>query len=390
VPNRRRRGAGSDRRPVLIVALVAVAVLCWWTVPWLWRLTGWGSAVDPGAPGVGTVAPSHLVPNVLEGEGDDSTGLTVPVDDATDRTRSWATVEEAHEFVPGAGQQPVEDGARDWDDSLLVDIPEVGKPWRVPGLGLEMGPVQSGSFAMGSEDGDPDERPVRRVTLSTPLWMGRFEITNEQYSWFVRRSGYSASTDADSEYLKQLEPGEPGGRPFQPVCFVSWYDAAAFCDWLTQWERSSARLPTGYRFRLPTEAEWEYACRAGSEEPYPTPLEDYACFRDNAPGASLEVGRFRANAWGFHDMNGNVWEWCLDTYSADAYAKLPAQDPWNSAGGALRVVRGGSWTNVARGCRASNRYGVGPHYAFGALGFRIVLARDLSGTAADAEPATEP
>jgi len=216
--------------------------------------------------------------------------------------------------------------------------------------------VPAGEFVMGDAEGYPDEQPVSPVRIGRAFWMGKLEVTNEQYALFdpAHDSGYASHLNKD-----QTERGYPLNRPKQPVVRVSWDEAEAFCKWL------SAR--TGLRFRLPTEAEWEYACRAGTTTPlsYGDADASFAAFA-NLADASLsryqrrdspdwmlkdarsddraivtaDAGSYQANPWGLHDMHGNACEW-----TASTYAPYPAGDGRRETGdrGQRKVVRGGSW-----------------------------------------------
>ena len=132
----------------------------------------------------------------------------------------------------------------------------------------------------------------------------------------------------------------------------------------------------GVTYRLPTEAEWEYACRAGSSCAWcfgddESQLEEYAWYSENSGGNTHAVGQKKSNAWGFHDMHGNVWEWCSDWYSEDFFGNSPLEDPKGPERATDRVIRGGAWGDGARGCRSAYRYRVEPGYRCELLGFRV-------------------
>ena len=165
----------------------------------------------------------------------------------------------------------------------------------------------------------------------------------------------------------------------RPVERVSWNDAINYCAKLTEKEHQAGRLPSEYVYRLPTEAEWEYAARAGStarfsygDDPGYTKLKDYAWYDSNSSSTTHPVGQKLANAWGLYDMAGNVWEWCLDWYGK--YPGGNVTDPRGPASGSPRVFRGGSWDSVAWHCRSAIRYGGDPGGRYGIFGFRVVLA----------------
>lgn len=201
-----------------------------------------------------------------------------------------------------------------------------------------------------------DEGTERRWTVQVrPFLMSRFSVTQEQYS--MVRDGVAAATDDCTK----------------PVVDVSWSDAIHFCNLLSR----KAGLPECYSsdssgepscdweldgYRLPSEAEWEFACRAGSSEVRYGELEEIAWYRDNSGQTLHEVGAKTPNEWGLYDMIGNAWEWCWDIYDAEVY-------------GAYRVFRGGGWCDPSRSCRASCRRKSHPAFRIDDLGFR--LARTL-------------
>jgi formylglycine-generating enzyme required for sulfatase activity len=157
------------------------------------------------------------------------------------------------------------------------------------------------------------------------------------------------------------------------VVFVTWNDARAFCDWLSKKE--------GKQYRLPTEAEWEYACRAGSPSRFhfgndEAELGQYAWYSENSKGQTHPVGQKKANAFGLHDMHGNVWQWCADWYDSAYYQNSPKEDPQGpNTAGASRVIRGGSWDDSPRLCRSAYRPCDAPSSRLSDLGFRVVCLR---------------
>jgi formylglycine-generating enzyme required for sulfatase activity len=198
--------------------------------------------------------------------------------------------------------------------------------------------IPSGSFMMGDEKGDDEEKPVHRVTVSKPFYMGKFEVTQEQWE---------AVTGSNPSHFKGAK---------NPVDRVSWEACQAFIKKLNE---KFARA--NVVFALPTEAEWEYACRAGSTSRYgygdrEADLEQYAWFEGNAGGKTHPVGQKKPNAWGLYDMHGNVWEWCGDWYDGDYYRNSPPVDPPGPTVVTSRVLRGGSWSDPAPYCRSSYRY----------------------------------
>lgn len=225
-------------------------------------------------------------------------------------------------------------------------------------LGMKMMPIPAGSFQMGCEDGDFDEKPVHRVNVKHPFLMSATEVTNAQYEQFDpahrqfrARRGLSLGDD-------------------EAVIFVSWHDAVKFCEWLSEKE--------GKPYRLPTEAEWEYACRAGTTSAFNTGdtlPEEYHKIQEtdwNPKPVSLKVGGTPANAWGLHDMHGNVEEWCLDTYGS--YRSETQTDPVGYEKGDMKVTRGGSHNTELEFLRSANRLGTLPEDRHWFIGFRVVCA----------------
>jgi formylglycine-generating enzyme required for sulfatase activity len=214
---------------------------------------------------------------------------------------------------------------------------------------LEWVTIPAGSFRMGSPeediDRDSDESSDKWVTVSG-FKMGKYEITFDQYDAFCEATG-------------REKPDDFGwGRGNRPVINVNWNDASAFSEWMG--------------FRLPTESEWEYACRAGTTTPFNTGNllnSNQANFNKNI-GRTSPVGSYPPNAWGLFDMHGNVWEWCSDAYDDDSSGNQP--NPNGPAIGAPRVLRGGSWFNYGRLCRSAHRNYYSPSNRDGNIGFRLV------------------
>jgi formylglycine-generating enzyme required for sulfatase activity len=243
---------------------------------------------------------------------------------------------------------------------------------------IEMVPIPGGKFLMGSppsEEGhQKDEAPQHEVEIS-PFWMGKYEITWDVYEmWmadldiFRRQVNQEAETPRDkaAEKYQISQPTKPytdmtfgmGKRGYPAICMTQ-HSARVFCQWLT--------AKTGRYYRLPTEAEWEYACRAGTKTAYsfgddPAKLGEYAWFYDNSNEKYQKIGRKKPNPWGLYDMHGNVAEWCLDQYTTDFYKKCADQGiVKNPLAIPLteypRVVRGGSWDADAAACRSAARLG---------------------------------
>lgn len=227
-------------------------------------------------------------------------------------------------------------------------------------LALELLWVEPGTFVMGSARDEPErhkaEGPQTRVTLTQGFWLGKTEVTQAQYE---------AVTGANPSTFKA------GGRD-APVECVSWIDAMAFCRKLTERERAAGRLPDGYAYTLPTEAQWEFAHRAGSTYSYPDDPHATAWFDANSDGSTHPVGRKRPNAWGFHDMAGNVLEWCSDWYGD--YPGGAVTDPTGPERGYYRIARGGSWRTDARLGRSAARSGGSEGRRDYTIGFRLALS----------------
>jgi formylglycine-generating enzyme required for sulfatase activity len=235
-------------------------------------------------------------------------------------------------------------------------------------LGMKLVLIPTGKFTMGSRKADPnhsDNEDVHEVEITKPFYMGKFEVTKGEFAKFVKATGY----ETDAEQVGTTHTWRQAETDLHPVAYVSWNDGVAFCDWLTQKE--------GKTYRLPTEAEWEYCCRAktktnlhsGDDE---ASLKKVANYSGNGHGATIAVGTLEANAFGLHDMHGNVWEWCQDWYDKDYYRKSPKRDPQGPGAGAFRVLRGGSYNNEDRYCLAAYRNYYEPANRYSFIGFRVV------------------
>jgi formylglycine-generating enzyme required for sulfatase activity len=265
--------------------------------------------------------------------------------------------------------------------------------------------IPAGSFKMGSPDSDidadPDERPQHSVQITKPFYLGVHEVTRGQFRRFVDATGYRTDAETDgkggqgwngNDNFEQaptytwLNPG------FQqtdehPVVLVSWNDAVAFCAWLSRNESKT--------YRLPTEAEWEYACRAGTTTKYfcGDDPEGLAAVANVADGTAREVfpawrptiaardgfihtapvGQFHPNAFGLYDMHGNAHEWCRDSYEGRYYRRSPRIDPSGPSQGAMRVFRGGGWVDAPGVFCSAERHGNPPSYRIAHLGFRVAV-----------------
>ena len=235
-------------------------------------------------------------------------------------------------------------------------------------VSLDMIWIEPGTFVMGSPEDELsrlDNEILHEVTLTKGYWMGKYEVTQTQY-----------------EVIMGTNPSWNHGAN-NPVEQVSWDDAKTFCAKLTTIEKEAGRLPEGYEYNLPTEAQWEYACRAGTT----TALNNGKNLSNKAQCPEMDevgwyayngdqthpVGQKPANAWGLYDMHGNAWEWCLDWYDSGYYAISPKTDPMGPDTGSQRIHRGGSWYDGAESCRSANRAHIAPGYQGATLGFRVAL-----------------
>lgn len=235
-----------------------------------------------------------------------------------------------------------------------VSIPQVGQPWTVPELDLVLLPVAGGTFAMGSERGDLSERPKTDVTISKPFWLGRTEVTQREWTAVMGANPSRAKGDT------------------LPVENVSWQEAVEFCRKLTARERAADRLPPGHAYALPTEAQWELACRAGATADAPENVADVAWHGRNSRDTSHPVAALPANPWGFHDLLGNVWEWCSDVY-AEKLKGGAVTDPKGTGAGVMRVRRGASYVIGPDLIRYSTRGKLEADSRMHNVGFRVAL-----------------
>ena len=232
-----------------------------------------------------------------------------------------------------AGRPVAEDASTITQAPLEVDIEFV----RIP----------PGEFDMGSEHGDLDEEPVHQVRISKAFEMGKYPVTQAQWE---------AVMGGNPSHFKGAD---------RPVETVSWDDVQEFLKKLNAGG-------DGHLYRLPTEAEWEYAARAGTKSDSSAELDAVAWYYGNSEAQTHPVGQKQPNAWGLYDMLGNVWEWCRDWYSQDYYRNSPTVDPPGPPSGSQRVLRGGSWSDVPGFLRASCRDGNGPGSGYSNLGCRCV------------------
>lgn len=228
---------------------------------------------------------------------------------------------------------------------------------------LELILIRPGTFQMGSSAYEPNhqanEGPQTQVRITREFWLGKTEVTRSQYGAIMNPNSPELSASLGS----------------RPMATVSWIEAKAFCAKLTNRERAAGRLPAGYVFTLPTEAQWEFACRAGTTGASTGSLDAQAWYSSPriARTAVRPVGQKKPNAWGLYDIEGNVSEWCLTCY----VEKLPGgviDDPRGPLDGAERVVRGGAYDSLEEHCRPAWRGHEPPEVRSASIGFRVALA----------------
>jgi formylglycine-generating enzyme required for sulfatase activity len=233
-------------------------------------------------------------------------------------------------------------------------------------IGMKLVLIPKGTFMMGSPESDLNRQKnetQHEVTISKGYYLGVYEVTQAQYEKVIGRN--------PSLYQGAIVGNENADLPVENV---SWHDAVEFCKKLSDLpeEKKAGRV-----YRLPTEAEWEYACRAGSKTAYSFDdeeglLPEYGWFKRNSSNRTHTVGLLESNAWGLYDMHGNVWEWCSDRYGE--YPKGAVSDPTGPKEGSIRVFRGGCWRGEAAGCRSAVRDWDGPSARDNGLGFRVALS----------------
>ena len=231
-----------------------------------------------------------------------------------------------------------------------------GVHWRESAKELEAARLDFIAAKARFDAAGSEEKPGHPVTLTQPLYMGKYEITQEQYQQVIGAN-----------------PSQIKGKD-NPVDNVSWDDAQAFCKKLTEQTKQNVRLPT--------EAEWEYSCRAGTTTTYHSgdtekELDSVAWYGANAKNRSHPVGLKKANTFALYDMHGNVWQWCEDWFEDDYYSKSPAENPEGPAQGTGRLLRGGSSYRLPMYCRTAYRNGLTPDNRKTGIGFRIVVSASI-------------
>lgn len=239
----------------------------------------------------------------------------------------------------------------------LVDpgSPREEKPLSVNlggGVSIDLVWIPAGHYVMGRGGDHIDEKPAHRVIISNGFWMGKTEVTQAQWSRLI--TGNASFFKGDK----------------LPVEQIGWVYAEVFCSNLTTRLRGQ-RLHA----RLPTEAEWEYACRAGTKDLYNRPLDEAGWYKANSDEHTHEVALKKPNDWGLYDMHGNVWEWCADWYNVHYYDTSPAVDPQGPDKGYDRAMRGGSWHSEASDCQSADRLSGNPDDCRNTTGFRVVVSR---------------
>ncbi len=249
--------------------------------------------------------------------------------------------------------------------NAAVAVPRSGQPFTLFDLGIEFVPVAAGEFSMGSpgrEKGRFDDETQHQVRISHPFWIATTEITEGLLEYLLPTVTPPISLEKAREYNR-------GGN-------TSWIRATELCRIITERELAAGRLPQGYVYTLPTEAQWEYACRAGTTGPYAGELDSMADYlsqkqiETNRFEEQKAVGRFKPNSWGIFDMHGGVKEWCLDYYGP--YPSQLTVDPIGPVSGRLKILRGGSSSSTADRCRSAARESADPTKHDG--GIRLVLS----------------
>ncbi|SFV51137.1 serine/threonine kinase [hydrothermal vent metagenome] len=234
---------------------------------------------------------------------------------------------------------------------------------KLPLVEPKMVHIRGGSFMMGSDDGDRNEKPVHEVTIDYDFEIGKYPVTFEEYDYYCQETGEAKSSDNGF------------GRGKHPAINVSWNDAKNYAKWLSE--------KTGKNYRLPTEAEWEFVARAGTTTKWSfgdneNDLKEYALYDINSSFKTHQVGVKKENQWGVFDMYGNVWEWCEDDY-VNSYKITPKNEiAHKEKSGFLlkvldkKVLRGGSWCNLAYVCCSAYRFSSHPYSRGIDIGFRLL------------------
>ncbi|MDD8025795.1 MAG: formylglycine-generating enzyme family protein [Acidobacteriota bacterium] len=260
------------------------------------------------------------------------------------------------------------------EDIGLVSPMATGQEWQDSVTGTKFVLIPAGVFDMGSNSGDPDEKPIHRVSVNG-FWIGKYEVSVGQWRQFSTETGYKTEAEkSGGAYVLvgkewKMNPGAYWDKPGfgqtdeHPVTCVSWNDTQHYIEWINKREDTD-------KYRLPTEAEWEYACRAGSTGSRYGDQGEIAWYWDNSGQSAHSVGKKKGNAFGLYDMLGNVWEWCLDLYGP--YSSGFTSNPAGASSGSNRIFRGGSWAYYTQLLRSSDRGYEMPSCRYVNIGFRLV------------------
>jgi len=324
----------------------------------------------------------------------------------------WRTLREKHPKFLSSDESEEESTAR---HQQQVDERALSATTHAAGITMVL--IPSGEFMMGCTKEDIARRggvgseaimaegPQHRVRVTRPFYLGVHEVTVGQFRAFVEATGYQTEAETDGnggrswveregklsfEQRPEIMWKNPGFEQTDnhPVVQVSWNDAMAFCQWLSGID--------GKRYTLPTEAQWEYACRANSTSAWcfgdnDADLAQYGWYADHGGRGTKPVGQKLPNGFGLFDIHGNVWEWCLDWYQQDYYGSSAMDDPKGPTAGSYRVLRGGGWSNSSDSCRSAARGKGSPHFhSIDRLGFRVVMiSEDGDSTSDSSDPRTD-
>ncbi len=331
----------------------------------------------------------------------------IPLETLTESQRRAliAALTELHQQAPDGGTHSAayfalrrwrqEKAIRDLTPSKL--LPAEDRGWFVNSLGMTMVRIiPRGSFTMGDNSSlaAEEEKPPHEVTLTQDFYLGDREVTVRQFKRFVQEAADQPKCKDEKQIAESWDGEDKQWSPEEdcPVQKVSWFQAVAFCNWLSHFEKLTpcyglSRTGTNDKsdwkcdlnakasgYRLPTEAQWEYACRAVSQTQYAfgddaALLAEYGYYSSNSVGRTWPGGEKLPNGWGLFDMHGNVWEWCHDGYAS--YKDSASSDPSGDEAASARVIRGGSWVDDAGSCRAAVRFRNEPQYRHDFLGFRV-------------------
>jgi formylglycine-generating enzyme required for sulfatase activity len=269
--------------------------------------------------------------------------------------------------LEGSSDDEQPDEAEQPTKPVHADLPIIELPSITNTIGMTLNKIPAGTFMMGSPDTEKDRQDdehQHKVTISKAFYMQTTEVTQGQWKAVMGTEPWKGD-----DYIKE--------GPNYAATYVSWYDAVAYCKKLSEKESKT--------YRLPTEAEWEYACRAGAKTTWSfgddeNKLGDYAWYRENAwdidEKYAHQVRLKKPNAFGLYDMHGNVHEWCHDYFEEDYYKQSPAKDPTGPTSGSSRVLRGGAWNFFTRDSRSAARDRLDADYRFYGNGFRLVRELD--------------